>query len=179
LLGYSKEQFETILSQPYGLKRLLTRQLYTPAEEAADCKRHKALVLAVAVSDFLILDGGTYEDIYDTFRTLMLLNKQFREEEDAEILNQNKKLEFIHKIMAKELEKEREGIIKPGIFSEEEIRIAKELAARKEARETQVIYWLHKSKLMQEGLTAEQARERLYQDMSKGGGELAKFVKDF
>ena len=34
--GISKEQLETLLSQPYGLRRLITRKLYFPVQADAD-----------------------------------------------------------------------------------------------------------------------------------------------
>jgi hypothetical protein len=180
LYGFPKEQFEAILSQPHGLKRLLTRKLKTPREKADDHKRYKALDLALTISNFLIEDRGNYEDVYNTFRFWMLRQKQFREEEDAEILEENKKLEFFHKLIAKEVEEEQQGRVKPDLFSEEEQRVIMGIVARKKEKEALVTYWLRILEIMGEGSTEEQAREKLYKDITKAGDDkITKFFKGF
>jgi hypothetical protein len=88
--GITKEQLETILSQPHGLRRLMTGKFYFPGHAHADHKRYVVLELVFLISDHLVKNGGKFEDVAFTFRRWLRESQESREEEDAEIKEENK-----------------------------------------------------------------------------------------
>ena len=98
--GFSKEQLELILSQPHGLRRLMTRKIQSPAHAEADRKRHLALALALLIPDFLIKEGGKYEDAYYVLQRYMHESIENRKSDDADIKEYNEKMKFVHNILA-------------------------------------------------------------------------------
>jgi hypothetical protein len=164
-----KEQFETILSQPHGLRRLMTGKFYFPAHANADHKRSVALELALLISDHLVENGGKFEDIYFSLKRYMQENMKYREEEDADIKEENKWLEFVHKILAADLKNEQLGRVKPDRLSEEERDAIMRLGVEAEMEKAEIWYWFRIGSLKAEGLTPEQAREKMYQDLLKKG----------
>ena len=180
ICGIQKEHFEAILSQPHGLRRFMTGKLYFPANADADHKRHKALELALLISDHLTKHGGKFEDVYFALKRDMQENMEYREEEDAEIKEDNKIMEYIHALLAVDIENERKGRVKPDTFSEEEINSILRLEIKSQMKELQTIYWIKIARLMVDGLTKEEAREKLYQDLiGKGDLKVAKSFREF
>jgi CRISPR/Cas system CSM-associated protein Csm2 small subunit len=178
--GLLKEQLETVLSQPHGLRRLLTRKSYSPAEKDADHKRHVSLELASLISNHLSTQGGKYIDIYSALKRYLQEYKNYRQEEDAEIEEWNKVMEFIHAILAADMENERKGRVQPDTFSEEERNAIIRLGIEAETKNIEILYWLRIGSLMAERLTTEQAREKIYQDcLEKGDLKRAKMVRAF
>jgi hypothetical protein len=178
--GIEKEQFETILSQPHGLRRLLTGKYYFPANADVDHKRSVALQLALLISEHLIKNGGKFQDVYFTLKRYMRENTKYREEEDAEIKEDNKIMALFHQILAADMENERKGRVKPGTFSEEERNAIIRWGVEQERKKLELAYWLHTGALIAEGLTAEQAREKIYQDLlEKNDLKGAKLMREF
>jgi hypothetical protein len=171
--GFSKEQFENILSQSHGLRGLMTRKLRSPAEEHADHKRHMALELALLISEHLIKNRGQFQDVYLALKRYMERYMKYRDEEDAGIKKENEWLKLVRTIIAADLERERQGRVKPDTFSEEERNVIIKWGIELKAREAQIWYWLHIGSLMAEGLTTEQAREKMYQDLIEKGNQKA------
>ena len=178
--GISKEQFEIILSQPHGLRRLLTGKYHFPAHADADHKRHIALELAILIADFLFKKGGKFGEIYSALKHYMQEAKEQREEEDADIEEENKTMAFLHQVLAADMENERLGRVQPDRLSEEERKALLKFGIESEMKKTEVIYWVRIGTLIAEGLTEEQAREKMYQDLAnKGDLNKAKFLREF
>ncbi len=75
-LGIKKEQFEAILSQPYGLRRFLQGKLRFPVQAEVDHKLHIALKLALLIADHLVKNGGKYEDRFGLLSTFIFLSQR-------------------------------------------------------------------------------------------------------
>jgi hypothetical protein len=179
-LGIEKEQFEAILSQSHGLRRFLMGKLYFPVQGEADHKLHIALVLALLIADHLVRNGGKYEDVYTALEHYMAENQKDREEEEADVKNWNQLMPLIHKMLAVELEQEQKEGIKPDTLSKEERDTVMRMEMKKIFRETQTIYWARIVRLMAEGNTEEQAREKIYQDvLAKGDPDQARKMREF
>ncbi|MGD0806748.1 MAG: hypothetical protein ABSA10_04670, partial [Anaerolineales bacterium] len=163
--GYSKERLESILSQSHGLRRLMARKILSPAHAEADHKRHLALELALLISDHLTKHGGKYEDVFYSFRRWMQENMKYREDEDANIKEWNQKMELFHDVLASAVKQEREGRVKPDVFSEEERQAILRQELKSRFKQLQTIYWRKIAGLMVEGQTEEQAREKIYRDL--------------
>jgi hypothetical protein len=167
--GISEEEFEAILSQPYGLRRFLTGKIYFPVQADADHKRHIALELTILMSDLLAKEGGKFSDIYFAFKRYMHEARRYREDKDADIKEENRIMAIIHKIIAKDMEDEQRGRVKPDKLSEEERDIVIKWALDAEKKKTEIYYWLRIGSLVAQGLTMDQAREKMYQDLLKKG----------
>jgi len=180
MLGIEKEQFETILSEPYGLRRFLSGKFYFPVSSDADHKMHVTLELAVLFSDHLIRKAGKFEDVYSALKRYMQEVKEQREEKDADIEEENKTMAFLHQVLAADMENERLGRVQPDRLSEEERKALLKFGIESEMKKTEVIYWVRIGTLIAEGLTEEQAREKMYQDLAnKGDLNRAKFLRGF
>jgi len=176
----SKEQFEAILSQPHGLRRLMTGKYHFPAHVDIDHKRHKSLELAVLISDHLVDNRGNFEDVYFALKQYIQEARKYREEEDAQIIEDNKIMALFHKVLAKDMENERQKQLKPDEFSEEEQDVLIRYAIKSEFKKTQIVYWFSIGILMAKGLTKEEAREKLYQELiEKGDNKGAKTLREF
>jgi len=178
--GIPKEQLENILSQPHGLRRLMSGKFYFPGHEDADHKRYVALELAMLISDHLIKKGGNFEDVYFAFQRWMQESQEFRQEEDADIEDENKNIAFIRRILEVSAEHERQGRVKPERLSAEERNAILRGGLEALKRRTEKAYWLRMAGLMADGLTLDEAREKVYQDLlDKGDLEKAKRMRAY
>jgi hypothetical protein len=159
--GIEKAQLETILSQPHGLRRLVTGKFYFPAHADADHKQHVILELAILFSDH-IKHKGKFEDIYLALKRYMQENMEYREEEDSDIEEDNKMMALFHQVLAADMENERQGRIKPDTFSEEERKTIIRWGEELEMKKVEIWFWFRIGLLKAEGLTPEQAREKVY-----------------
>ena len=65
-------------------------------------------------------------------------------------------------------------------MSEEERNVVMRLEFRSQTKELQVLYWIRKAELIFNGLTQEEAREKMYQDLIiKGNLQNAKKMREF
>lgn len=180
MCGILKEQFEAILSQPHGLKRFIAGKFYFPVNADADHKRTVALELAILISDHLIKNGGKCEDIFFALRQYMRKHKAYREEHDVNVQEWNKLMVFVHKVLAVDMENERIGRVKPDRLSEEECNALMKWGIEKEKKSTETLYWVRIGTLIAAGLTQDQAREKIYQDLlDKGNLKVAKMMREF
>ena len=180
MLGIEKEEFETILSQPHGLRRFLTGKLYFPINKDVDQKLHITLKLAVLFSDHLITDGGSFEDVYDGLKRYLKEQMMYRKNIKADIEDWNRDMELFHVILAADMEAERMGRIKPDTFSEEERNAIMRLGVEAEMKKVEIIYWARIGVLKAEGLTTEQAREKMSQTfIEKSDPKIAKMMREF
>ena len=176
----TKEQFETILSQPHGLRRLMTGKFYFPGHADADHKRYVALELVFLISDHLIKNGGKFEDVAFAFRRWLRESQESREEEDAEIKEENKDIAFMRRILEASAENERQGRVKPEKLSDEELNAILRGGLKSLKRRLEKTYWLRMAELMTEGFTLDEAREKVYQDLLKRGDlEGAKMMREY
>jgi len=176
--GIEKERLETILSQPHGLRRLMTRKIQSPSHAEVDRKRQRALSLVVLISDFLIKQGGKYEDVYYALQFYMHKSMRYRKQEEGDIEEYNKWMQQFHNILAAAIE--QEGRIKPDVFSKEEQEAIMRYEIQSQFRQLQTIYWKKIAGLRLEGLTEQQAREQMYQDIiDKGDEKKAEIFRQF
>jgi hypothetical protein len=105
---------------------------------------------------------------------------KYREEEDAEIKEENKIMALFHQVLAVDMENERQGRVKPDTFSEEERKAIMRLGVQQEMKKLEMWYWFRIGALKAEGLTTEQAREKIYQDLlDKNDLKGAKILREF
>jgi hypothetical protein len=167
--GIDKEQIETILSQPYGLKRLATGEFYFPGHQEQDHRRHVALQLALLISNHLIKGGGKYEDVYNALGRVMKEDQGRREEEDEDIKENNERIEFMRRIIQADVENERLKRVPPDRLSPEEREVVRRWGFDRAKKKLEVDYWLKIGELMAGGMTEEQAREKIYRDLIEKG----------
>ncbi len=182
--GIPKEKLEAILTRPHGLRQLMTGKFYFPGHANTDHKLHVALELALIISNHLIKNGGEFDDVRFAFERLMKQKQKLRETEDADIKEENQKIAFARQILKAANEVEQEGRIKRDKLSEEEvndvIRHGMETKMELKIRNLEKEYLFRIGELMAEGLTQEQAREKIYQDLiEKGDVEGAKMMRDY
>lgn len=178
--GITKEQTEIILSQPHGLRRLMSGMFYFPGQADADHKRYVALELVFLISDHLIKRGGNFEDVYFAFRRWLRESQESREEEDAEIKEENKDIAFMRRILEASAENERQGRVEPDRLSDQERHAILRGGLASVKRRLEKTYWLRMVELMAEGFTLEQAREKVFQDLLKKGDlKGAKMMREY
>jgi hypothetical protein len=178
--GISKEQLESILSTPHGLHRFLTGKYYFPIQADADHKRSVSLKIALLISDHLVKNKGCYEDIYYALELYFKQNKRIREEDDANIKEDNELMKLIHAVLAADMKNGWRGRVKPDTFSQEEREALMRHGLESEMKSLEAEYWIRIGKLMADGLTPEQAREKIYQDLLKKGDlKTAKVMREF
>ena len=182
--GISKEDLETILTQPHGLRRLMTGKFYFPRHADDDRKRQVGLEVALFISDHLIKNGGTVEDVRFAFEHWMKENQQYREEEEADIKEENQEIAFMRKVIEAADKAEQQGRVKCERLTAEErnaaIRYGLEAKMKLTIRRLEKEYWFRIGELMGEGLGVEQARARIYQDLlEKGDMKGAKAMRQY
>lgn len=180
----ANDELETLLAQPYGLRRLLTRKIFLPAHADADHKRRVALELAMLISDHLIKNGGKIEDVSFAFERLMTERMEHRKEEDADIKEDNQMIAFTRQVLEAAVKQEQEGRPKRDKLTEEEIQatIKYGLEAKMEStmRNVEKQYWFRIGEQKAEGYTSMQARDKIYQDLLDNGDlEAAKAIRAY
>ena len=179
-LEIRKEEFEAVLSRPHGLRRLMTEKLYFPAHADADHKRHMALKLALMISDHFIKNHGKYVDVYFALRRYMKEYMRYREEEDADIEEYNKRMALMHKVLAADMENERQGRVKPDTLSNEERNAILQFGIESLKKKTEISYLFRVAGMIANGSTPEQACETIYQEfLQKGDLKGAKITREF
>jgi len=180
VLGISKEQFESILHQPHGLRRLFSGKIYTPKHADADHKCYIAMEIANLISDHLLKNGGKLEDVKYAFEHWLKENQIDRKEEDEEIEEENKNIAFTRKLIEVDVENEKQERVKPDRLSDEERNVILKWGQPSAAKKLERIYWSRIAELMVEGKTVEQGREKIYQDLlEKGDIEGAKSMRKY
>lgn len=167
--GIPKEELEAILAKPYGLRQLMTGKLYFPGNADADHKLHVVLVVALCISDYLVKGGGKVEDVLYAFERLMKENQESRRQEDADIKEENREIAFTREVLEAAVQIEKEGRPKRYKLTTDEekaaIKFGMEVKMEQGIRSFEAQYWIRTGELMAEGLTSEQAREKIYQDL--------------
>jgi len=179
--GISKEKFESILSQPRGLRQLMKEKLYLPGHADADHKLYVVLEVAMAISDHLDKNGGKLEDVLFAIRRLMKENKSNREEEDEDIQEENKEIAITHRVLEAAAEQERQGRVQLDRLTEEERNAILWSAVILKKKRTESEYWANVALMMvNDSLTLDQAREKMYQDLlTRGDIEGARMLRAF
>jgi len=182
--GMQKEELETILSRPHGLRRLITGKLYLPGQANADHKLNVVMEVALFISDYLTKSGGKFADVRYALERWMKESQKFREVEDADIEEENQEMVFIRRVLEAAVQVEIEGRPKREKLTEEEkkaaIRYGLEATVESTIREFETQYWIRIGDLMAEGLTLEQAREKIHQDLlDKGDVEGAEMMRSY
>ncbi len=121
------------------------------------------------ISNHLDKNGGSLEDVLFAFRRWMKENKLNREAEDEEIEEENEITAFAHRVLEAAAKQEWEGRVKPDELSDEERNSILMYGVKARWRNLEETYWLRIAELIGEGLTIEQAREKIYQDLVDKG----------
>ena len=178
--GISKEQFEMILHQPHGLRRLFSGKYYSPKHADIAHKNYVSMELALLISDHLLKNGGKLEDVKYAFERWMKENQINREEDDEDIKEENNNIAFTRKLIEADAENEKQGRVKPDRLSDEERNIILKWGQHSAVKKLERTYWLRIAELMVEGKTVEQGREKIYQDLlDKGDIEGAKSMRKY
>ena len=159
------EQFEIILHQPHGLRRLLSEKIYFPKHAEANHKYYLAMEIANLISDHLLKNGGKIEDVKYAFGHWLKENQINREEEDEDIEEENKAIAFTRKLIEADVENEKQGRVKPDRLSEQERNVILKWGQQLKLKDLEKSYWLRIAELMIEGKTVDQGREKIYQDL--------------
>lgn len=180
----SKEELEIILAKPNGLRRLMTGKLHLPGQARANRRLAAVLQVALAIDDYLIKHEKTFEDIRFAFEGLLSQNMESRKAEDAEIEEENLEIAFARKVLEVAAIEEQEGRPKRDRLTAEErdavIKYGLEAKLEQKLRGLETDYWLRVAVLMAEGLTQEQARGKIYQDLvDKGDLEGARIMRQY
>ena len=163
--GYSTKQLEHILSQPHGLKRLITLKIKSPSQADADRKIRVTLELAWLFSNFLIKEGGQFQDIFQALYGLMRKAAGYRRQTNEQIEKQNEFIALIHRILEIDMERERRGRVKPDRLSAEERESLISDGIKNAKKKMERSYWLRIGELMGEGFTEEESRQKLCRQM--------------
>ena len=178
--GIDREELEAILQKPHGLRSMMTGKLYFPTQAEADHKRYVALELALFISDHLTKNGGKLEDVSYAFERWTKWYQTRREEEDQDVEEDNKDIAFIRQVLHADMENERQGRVQPERLSAQERNSVLRWGAEKAMRDMEKAYWSRIGELMAGGITMEQAREKVYQDLvDKGDIKGAKMVRGY
>jgi hypothetical protein len=180
VLGFSKEQVETTLRQPHGLRRLFSGKIYFPKQAEADHKCYIAMEIANLISDHLLKNGGKLEDVKYAFDRWMKENQINREEEDEDNKEENENIAFARKLIEADVEDEKQGRVKPDRLSDQERNRILKWGQQSALKDLEKKYWLRIAELMVEGKTVEQGREKIYQDLlDKGDIEGSKMMREY
>jgi len=132
------------------------------------------------ISDHLIKNGGKFEDVAFAFRRWLRESQESREEEDAEIKEENKDIAFMRRILEASAEDERQGRVEPDRLSDEELNAILRGGLASVKRRLEKVYWLRMAELIAEGFTLDEAREKVYQDLLKRGDlKGAKMMREY
>lgn len=180
----SVEELETALSRPHGLRRLMTGKIMFPGHEDARKRLQRIFGVAIFLDSRLAKHGMTFEDVSFAFEQLMKTNQLYREAEDTDVEEDNFVTEFTRATLEGAARMEREGRPRRDRLTEQEqievISLARRVDADHKMRILEIQYWLRIGELMSGGLTKEQAREKMYQDLiDKGDVEGAKEMREY
>jgi len=167
--GIPKETLETILAQPHGLRRLMSGKFYFPGHADADHRLHVVLEVALFISDYLMKNGGKFEDVRYALERWMKGNQEFRKAEDADIKEENQDIALIRQVLEAAVKAEQQGRAKRDRLTAEERNAILRYGLESKKRNLEISYWFRTAELITEGLTPEQAREKIYQDLLDSG----------
>lgn len=167
--GIQKEDLETVLARPHGLRRLMTGKLYFPGHADADHRLHAVLQVALFISDHLTKNGGKFEDIRYALERWMKENRELRKREDADIEEENKEIALIRQVLEAAVKAEQQGRAKRDKLTNEERNAILRYGLESKKRNLEISYWFRVANLVAEGLTPEQAREKIYKDLLEKG----------
>ncbi len=125
--------------------------------------------LASLFTDHLVKEGGKFEDIYNALARFMKDNKRRREEQDQDIKAHNEEIDLMRRIIQVAVENERRTRVAPDRLTPEEIEVVMEWELDKKKKQIEIEYWLRIARLKGQGLTEEQAREKLFRDLIRKG----------
>ena len=182
--GIQTEELETLLGTPHGLRRLITGKFLLPGHANADHKRQISLEVALCISDHLVKKGGKVGDVRYALNHWMKEMQEHRKEEDANIEEENREIAFTRGVLEAAVRAEREGRPKRDRLTEDEKKVAikfgTEAKMEQGIRNGEFQYWARIGELAAEGLTREQAREKIYQDLlDKDDLEGAKMMRAY
>jgi hypothetical protein len=164
LMGVDKETIEAKLLESHGLQRILTGKIVFPASKEAYFKRSMSLSLGMLFADYLIKDDIKFEDFIYALDKWLKVSQENRKEETKEIKHDNERTQFIRKLLEAVAEGEKAGRPIRESLTAEERNAFINLGLKGLQKKTERKYWEGVAVLMQEGLTPEQAREKIYQD---------------
>jgi hypothetical protein len=167
-LGIEREKVEALLASPYGLQRLLTFKTVFPGHEIEYYKRYMSLTLGMLMADHLLTNKGRFEDIYYAFAQLM---NRYRQDREAGTEAYNQKLIRVRSLLETLAENEANGQTDRGKLTDEEINAVLKMQQARYIKSIETKYWIGIATLMQDGISMEEAREKMYQDFLNKGDE--------
>jgi hypothetical protein len=178
------EELEAALSRPHGLRRLMTGKTTFPGHEDARKRLQRILGVAIFLDSHLAKYGMTFQDVRFAFEQLMKRSQRYREEDDADVEEDNLATELTRSILEREARMDQEDRPRREKLTDEEqmavIKLSKQLEEARKMRDLEMQYWRRIGELMAGGLTKEQAREKMYQDLiDKGDPEGAKEMREY
>jgi hypothetical protein len=169
MLEVKEEEFESLLEKPHGLKRFMTRKLNFPIMIRADHKRSIALQLGLLLSEHLVDRGGKYEDVYLALQDLLDRNMMDRQDDEEAIESHNQIMAVVHKIIDADLRVEQNSAVKPDRLSADDVNVVVEWKLNSLMKTLEISYWENIATLTSTGLTKDQAREKMVQDLIDKG----------
>jgi hypothetical protein len=143
----------------------MTEKFHFQGHADDDHKLYVVLEVAMTVSDHLDNNGGQLEDVLFAFRRWM---------------KENKTTAFTHHVLAAAVEQERQGRVQLDRITVEERDAILRYGIDSHMKKIETFYWISIATLMAEGLTAEQAREKICQDLlDKDDLEGAKKMREY
>ena len=139
-----------------------------PANADLDHKLSIAFRLALLISNHLV-DKGKFSDVYFALKRYLKENKKYREEEAADIEEDNKVMKIFHEILAKDMENEWQGRVNRDTFSKEERNFVIKWGIDNAKKEAEISYWANIGYLVFQGLREEEAREKVLENVTKKG----------
>jgi CRP-like cAMP-binding protein len=179
LLRIPREQLETILHQPHGLRRIMTRKFYFPLQAADDHRRYVILELAMWLTNYIYKHGGNLEDVKYAFEHWMGENRQYREKEDEDTADDNRDLKIMRRILEVSAEQERQGRVQPDKLTPEERDSILKDGVNAYWRRIEMTYWETIAELCSKGLTIEEARKAYRDFIDESDGEKAKELRAY
>ena len=86
----------------------------------------------------------------------------------------------MRKLIEADMENEKQGRVSPDTISDEERNIILNWGLQSKRKNLERRYWFRIAELIAEGLTKDQAREKIYQDLlDKGDIEGAKMMREY
>ena len=180
LMGVDKETIEAKLLESHGLRRMLSGKIVFPASDDAYFKRSMSLSLGMLFADYLIKDGIKFEDFIYAFDKWIKVSQVKRQEEIEEIKHHNERTSFIRHLLEVVAEDEKNGRPLRDALTEEERNALINIGLKGLKKKTERKYWEGIAVLIQEGLTPEAAREKIYQDtLATGDTDVATKLRAF
>lgn len=172
------------MAKPHALRQLMNGKLQLPGHTKADYKLQLSLHAGLLISNHITKKDGKIEDVLFALDNLLNAHQETRIEDDIDTKEENQKIWFIRETLKAADILEQEGRVKPDKLSKQEINQIIKVGIESRKRANKIIveteYWCRIAELMGDGLTSEQARDKIYNDLvEKGDLEVAGKIREY